>query len=109
MMRQDAHEKAFEMMVQGQRLFEQQRDKLIKEGVAKLETEFNKKIEEQRIKHKISVAQQINTTRLEKMKKRSECIDNLRKAAAYRLQNDYNADNPKYVETLKSLIVQVSV
>jgi len=66
-------------------------------------------LDEQRIKHKISVAQRINTTRLEKMKKRNECIDNLRTASAYRLQNDYGKDNPKYVETLKNLIVQVSV
>ena len=40
MMRQDAHEKAFEMLVQGQRLYEKQRDQLIEEGEKKLKVEF---------------------------------------------------------------------
>ena len=109
MMRQDAHEKAFEMLVQGQRLYEKQRDQLISEGEKKLQTDFEKRIEEQQIKHKIAIAQKINASRLEKMKKRNECMENLKTAAQYRLQNDYNSQSPEYRKTLKSLIIQVSI
>ena len=108
-MRQDAHEKAFEMLVQGQRLYEKQRDQLISEGEKKLQTDFEKRIEEQQIKHKIAIAQKINASRLEKMKKRNECMENLKTAAQYRLQNDYNSQSPEYRKTLKSLIIQVSI
>ena len=109
MMRQDAHEKAFEMLVQGQRLYEKQRDSLIEEGEKKLEDDFNKRIEDQRIKHKIAVAQKTNASRLEKMKKRNECMENLKTAAQYRLQSDYDSSSAIYRETLKKLIVQVSI
>ena len=43
------------------------------------------------------------------MKRRNECMENLRTSARWRLQNEFNKDNPKYVETLKNLIIQVSV
>ena len=54
------------------------------------------------------VARSNNETRLEKMKKRNECIDNLKVLAINRLQSDYTADSPQYRETLKNLIIQVS-
>ena len=45
MMRQDAHEKAFETQVLGQRIFEREKDKLVKEGTHKVRKEFQEKIE----------------------------------------------------------------
>ena len=44
MMRQDAHEKAFELMVSGQRDYEDQRDKLIVAGEKKIKTDFEQRI-----------------------------------------------------------------
>jgi uncharacterized protein YkuJ len=41
MMRQEAHEKAFEIQVQGQREFESERDKLVQIGYAQKEKAFN--------------------------------------------------------------------
>ena len=108
MMRQDAHEKAFEMQVLGQRAYESQRDTIIEEDSKKLEREFGTKLEDQRIKQKIEVSQKTNQTRLDKMKRRNECMENLRTSTRWRLQNEYNKDNPTYVETLKNLIIQVS-
>ena len=52
------------------------------------------------------MAQQTNSTRLEKMRKRNECLENLKTSAKYRLQNDYGPENEVYVSTLKNLIVQ---
>ena len=107
MMRQDAHEKAFEMQVLGQRAYESQRDTIIEEDSKKLEREFGTKLEDQRIKQKIEVSQKTNQTRLDKMKRRNECMENLKTSTRWRLQNEYNKDNPIYVETLKNLIIQV--
>lgn len=44
MMRQEAHEKAFEIQVQTQRLYEKERDKLIKQGMEQLEEDYSKKV-----------------------------------------------------------------
>ena len=85
MMRQDAHEKAFEMQVLGQRAYESERDSRIKEGSKKLEREYEGKLEDQRIKQKIEVSQKTNQTRLDKMKRRNECVENLRVSARWRL------------------------
>ena len=108
MMRQDAHEKAFELMVQGQRMYEQRRDRLIKEGEKKLHDEFTKKMEDQKINYRIAIAQKTNASRLEKMKKRNQCMEELKGSALYRLQNDFNGSSPQYQKTLKALIIQVS-
>ena len=44
MMRQDAHEKAFEIQVQSQRNFEEERDRIIKKGIEDLNQEYDKKL-----------------------------------------------------------------
>ena len=72
-----------------------------------MEREFKDKMDDQRIKQKIEVSQKTNQTRLDKMKRRNECMENLKTSARWRLQNEFNKDNPQYVETLKSLIIQV--
>lgn len=45
MMRQDAHEKAFETQVLGQRIFEREKDKLVKLGTSQVKKEFTEKEE----------------------------------------------------------------
>ena len=106
--RQDAHEKAFEIMVKGQRDYEHKFNKLVRDGDDTLRKEFEKKIDDQRKDHRIAVSKKTNQMRLEKMKRRNECMEDLRKSAAYRLQNDFDGSNPQYRETLKKLIIQVS-
>lgn len=54
------------------------------------------------------MAQRTNATRLEKMKKRNQCMEDLRIQATTRLQNDFSAESPQYRQTLKALIIQVS-
>ena len=105
MMRQDAHEKAFEMQVLGQRAYESQRDALIVEGAKKLQREFGDKLEDQRIKQKIEVSQKTNQTRLDKMKRRNECMEDLKQSARQKMEEEFDKSNPQYVDTLKSLIV----
>ena len=44
MMRQEAHEKSFEIRVMGQRLFETEKDKILKEEIENLNIEHTKKV-----------------------------------------------------------------
>ncbi len=44
MMRQEAHEKAFEIQVMAQRLFEKEKDKIVQEGLKQLEDDYEKKL-----------------------------------------------------------------
>lgn len=55
------------------------------------------------------VARSNNETRLEKMKKRNECVVNLKVLSINRLSNQFDKDTPQYQKTLKDLIVQVSI
>lgn len=45
MMRQEAHEKAFEIQVLGQRIFEKEKDSKVRAGTKLLEKEFNTKMD----------------------------------------------------------------
>ena len=44
MMRQEAHEKAYEIQVMAQRLFEKEKDKIVQEGLKQLEHDYEKKL-----------------------------------------------------------------
>ena len=74
MMRQEAHEKAFEIQVMGQRLFEKEKDKIVQEGRASIAEEFDKKLLSLTMTLNIEKSTKINATRLLRMKERNECI-----------------------------------
>ena len=44
MMRQEAHEKAFEIQVVAQRLYEKENDKIVQAGLHQMNEEFDKKL-----------------------------------------------------------------
>ena len=85
MMRQDAHEKAFEIQVQGQRDGEERSEKHYQEQYDKLITKYDKMNQEAEIEHRKMVARSNNATRLEKMKKRNACVEDLKVLAINRL------------------------
>ena len=87
MMRQDAHEKAFEIQVQGQRDGENESERIYQSELITLTKRHEKTMEDQQIEHRKMVARSNNETRLEKMKKRNECVVNLKVLAINRLQN----------------------
>ena len=74
MMRQEAHEKAFEIQVQGQRLFEKEKDKIVEEGVELLTEDHDKKVSQLMMNANIEKSTKINSTRLQRMKERNLCI-----------------------------------
>lgn len=74
MMRQEAHEKAFEIQVQTQRLYEKERDKLIKQGMEQLEEDYSKKVLKLTQSLNIERSTEVNKARLLKMKERNDCM-----------------------------------
>jgi len=81
MMRQEAHEKAFEIHMFGQRIFEKERDKLVEKGTDNLNREFKEKINTLNVEQKVEISGKINETRLKRMKKRNDCVEELRTQA----------------------------
>lgn len=108
MMRQDAHEKAFEIQVLGQRDGERESERIYNEEMEKLTKSHNEEMEKQQIDHKKTVAKKNNEMRVRKMEKRNKCLEDLRKLTMNRLQNQFDKDTPQYQQTLKNLIIQVS-
>ena len=109
MLRQNAHEKAFEIRVQGQRRFEKQRNNMIREGKERHEAEHKERVKKLQIDLNISRSQAVNQARLLKMKvredymqlMRSEMLDDLRK-----LRTD---DRDRYLNTVKNLVLQTMI
>ena len=75
MMRQEAHEKAYEIQVQAQRLFEKEKDKIVQQGLDTLTEEFDKKLMNLTMNLNIERSTKINQTRLLRMKERNKCIE----------------------------------
>jgi V-type H+-transporting ATPase subunit E len=105
-MRQEAHEKAFEINVQGQREFEAERDKLVAVGYAKKQKEFNEKMEKLTVNNKIAASAKTNETRIKRMMCRNDHLEMLREETKQRLFSELTPTSRLYVETLKQLIVQ---
>jgi FlaA1/EpsC-like NDP-sugar epimerase len=108
MMRQDAHERAFEIQVLGQRDGERESERIYQEELVKLEKRYTKISQDAVIEHRKMVARSNNETRLEKMKQRAKCIEGLKIHAITKLQSDFDKNSAQYKETLKNLIIQVS-
>ena len=78
LMRQEAHEKAFEYQVMGQRQFESDRDRFLKEGKSKAEEEQDKRINKLNEDVKIKFSKKANETRIRKLKCRHSQLNKVR-------------------------------
>jgi V-type H+-transporting ATPase subunit E len=107
MMRQEAHEKAFEIQVQTQRLYEKERDKLIQLGMAQLEEDYSKKVQKLTQSLNIERSTKVNEARLKKMKERNDCMDAIREETKdHMLRSVVNPENLSYRNAVKNLIIQ---
>jgi V-type H+-transporting ATPase subunit E len=106
MMRQEAHEKAFEIHMFGQRIFEKERDKLVEKGTDNLNREFRDKLNQLNVDQKVEISGKINETRLKRMKKRNDCVEELRTLASAKLAASFASNATVYREVLKKLIIQ---
>jgi hypothetical protein len=78
LMKQEAHEKAFEISVLGQRVFEKSKDEMVKKGFANATAEHDQKMDQLKMDINIERSTKTNATKLEKYKARNQCLDNLR-------------------------------
>jgi V-type H+-transporting ATPase subunit E len=110
MMRQEAHEKAYEIQVMSQRLFEKEKDKIVQEGIQALNDEFEKKIMNLNMTLNIERSTKINLTRIQKMDERNKCIERIRdETKEQMLKTIVNPTNYMYKGAIKNLIIQVSL
>ena len=107
MMRQEAHEKAFEIQVQAQRLYEKEKDKIVQIGLHSMNEDFDKKLQKLQQNLNIERSTKVNTVRLQKMSVRNDCIEEIRKETkAHMLRNTVNPANQQYRIAVKNLIIQ---
>lgn len=106
MMRQDAHEKAFEIQILGQRIFEQARDKQILKDEQALEKEYQEKSQNLAIQQKIAASTKTNEVRIKRMNCRNDCLEKLKEETKTRLIEVMKSNPDLYRATLKNLIIQ---
>lgn len=106
MMRQEAHELAFEFQVKGQRRFMDKRDALVQEYKVTNNRVHNDRMDKLNINTKIVISQKQNETRLKKLTVRSEQLQRVRGDIKNRIMTDLAADTDLYRETVKNMIVQ---
>lgn len=97
-MRQEAHEKAFEIkLLQTQNLFEKEKEKIFKEGKDKIDEDYESKMRNVQMDLNIKRSAAINSTRMDLMNIRNDFMVNLVKETLERLANEVSKpDNPKY-------------
>ncbi|CDW84804.1 UNKNOWN [Stylonychia lemnae] len=107
MMRQEAHEKAYEIQVMGQRMFEKEKEKIVQEGVESLNTEFDKKLMNLTMNLNIERSTKINQTRILRMTERNKCIEKVKEETKEQLlKTIVNPTNYMYKNAIKNLIIQ---
>ena len=106
MLRQNAHEKAFELQVLAQRAFEEEKNKIVFEGRQQIKTDVDEKLKKLNQDLNIERSQKINESRLIKMKERNACLMELKALMADRLKEVMNNDRSRYLDTVKNLILQ---
>ena len=106
MLRQNAHEKAFEIKVLGQRMFETQRDEVVFQGRKQLKADQDAKILALNQELNIKKSKKINAARLRKMQERNQCLLKTKAAMKLKLINERENNRERYLETVKNLIFQ---
>ena len=105
-MRQEAHEKAYEIKVQTQRLFEKEKEKIVEEGKHRIDLEMEQKLRTVQQDVNIARSTQINKGRMELMNLRNSFMQKILTETLQRLASDIaQPSNPRYKKVLKNLIV----
>ena len=106
MLRQNAHEKAFEIKVLAQRMFESSRDQIVFEGRAQLKTDNDAKVQALNQELNIKKSKKINAARLRKMEERNNCLLEVKAGMLDKLRNERENNRERYIATVRSLIFQ---
>ena len=105
MLRQNAHEKAFEIKVLAQRQFEASRDKEIIKGRKLLKEDQDKRINKLNQDLNIMKSKMINSARLTKMTERNKCILEVKQTMTKQLIEERLNNNERYLATVKNCIL----
>ena len=106
MLRQNAHEKAFEIHVLAQRMFEEEKNKIVFNGRQQLKKDQDDKVNKLNQDMNIERSKKINESRLQKMKERNKCLQEIREIMRGQLRETMSKDRPRYLATVKNLILQ---
>ena len=106
MLRQNAHEKAFELQVLAQRAFEVEKNKIVFEGRQQIKHDQDERINKLNQDLNIFRSKKINESRLQKMKERNKCLLEIKEVMISQLKQTMKSDRKRYLQTLKNLILQ---
>ena len=106
MLRQNAHEKAFEIKVLAQRMFESSRDEIVFQGRKQLKSDQDAKIQALNQELNIKKSKKINAARLRKMEERNKCLLTTKALMKEKLINERLNNRERYLSTVKQLIFQ---
>ena len=106
-MRQEAHEKAYEIKVLTQRLFEKEKEKIVEEGKHRIDNEMDQKLRTVQQDINIARSTQINKGRMELMNQRNDFMKKILVETLQKLEHEIALPtNPRYKKVLKDLMVQ---
>eukprot|EP00355_Strombidium_rassoulzadegani_P009349 CAMPEP_0168622510 /NCGR_PEP_ID=MMETSP0449_2-20121227/8310_1 /TAXON_ID=1082188 /ORGANISM="Strombidium rassoulzadegani, Strain ras09" /LENGTH=145 /DNA_ID=CAMNT_0008663789 /DNA_START=61 /DNA_END=498 /DNA_ORIENTATION=+ len=106
MLRQNAHEKAFEIQVLAQRMFEKQKNKMVIDGRKVLKHDQDERINQLNQDLNIKKSKKINAARLRKMEERDKCLKDIKTIMLGKLVEERENNRDRYLETIKNLILQ---
>ena len=106
-MRQEAHEKAFEIKVISQRLFEKEKARIVAEGKKEVDKKMDKMRRDLQTELNIKRSTQINKARMKKMNYRNDLMGKLIEEATVVIKNEIaDPQNDEYKDVIKNLIMQ---
>mmetsp|Transcript_1882 Transcript_1882/g.2608 ORF Transcript_1882/g.2608 Transcript_1882/m.2608 type:complete len:233 (-) Transcript_1882:52-750(-) len=109
MLRQNAHEKAFEIQVLAQRNFESMKNQMVFDGRKQIKADQDDKISKLNQDLNIQRSKKINEARLQKMKERNKCLGEIKADMQVRLKEERENNRERYLGTVKNLILQAMI
>jgi V-type H+-transporting ATPase subunit E len=91
-----------------QRLYEQEKDKIVQAGLHTMNEDFDKKLQKLTQNLNIERSTKVNEARLKKMKERNDCVERVKEETRdHMLRSIVNPTNLTYRAAIKNLIIQV--
>jgi V-type H+-transporting ATPase subunit E len=106
-MRQEAHEKAFEIRVMSQRMFEKEKANIVLAGKHKVDANIDKSRRELTTEMNIKRSTQVNKARMKKMNVRDDLMQELVRDTLKLIETELSSPkNPEYRQAMKKLLMQ---
>ena len=106
MLKENAHEKAFEIQVLAQRAFEKEKKRIVADGRKQIKSDHDERVNTLNQELNIKKSKKINAARLLKMKERNKCLDEIKEVMMEKLKDEMVNNRDRYLATVKNLILQ---